>query len=160
MIELFHIFSCFFSPWPRLLPRPISSTLQNPSTGSLSDDHLHSHPSIDTGKRSTCSSVLTSGSHFEQHGHAYHGGRGAYPGTRHEICEDWVRIKEWYHAFWGVLIDLIIGFLGLIIKSFDNQTERWTWLSNPLIIKLFEMLDDNHDYFVYKRFTHKSNKSD
>jgi len=29
-----------------------------------------------------------------------------------------------------------------------------------LIIKLFEMLDDNHDYFVYKTFTHKSNKPD
>ncbi len=27
-------------------------------------------------------------------------------------------------AFW-VLIDLIVGFLGLIIKAFDNQTEIW-----------------------------------
>jgi hypothetical protein len=28
-------------------------------------------------------------------------------------------------SFFGVLIDLIIGFLGLIIKAFDNQTEIW-----------------------------------
>jgi hypothetical protein len=64
--------------------------------------------------------------------------------------------KAWYQAFFWVLIDLIIGFLGLIIKEFDNQTEIWAWLSSPLIIKLFEMLDDNHDYFVYKTFTHKA----
>jgi hypothetical protein len=31
--------------------------------------------------------------------------------------------KEWYQVFFWVLIDLIIGFLGLIIKAFDNQTE-------------------------------------
>ncbi len=68
--------------------------------------------------------------------------------------------KEWYQAFIWVLIDLIIGFLGLIIKAFDNQTEIWGWLSSPLIIKRFEILDDNHDYFVYKTFTHKSNKPD
>ena len=47
-----------------------------------------------------------------------------------------------------VLIDVIIGFLGLFIKDFDNQTESWACLSSPLIIKLFEILDDNHDYFV------------
>ncbi len=64
--------------------------------------------------------------------------------------------KAWYQVFFWVLIDLIIGFLGLIIKEFDNQTENWAWLSSPLIIKLFEMLDDNHDYFVYKTFTHES----
>jgi hypothetical protein len=68
--------------------------------------------------------------------------------------------KEWYQAFWGVLIDLIIGFLGLIINAFDNQTKSWAWLSSPLIIKLFVILDDNHDYFVYKTFTHTSNKPD
>jgi hypothetical protein len=28
-----------------------------------------------------------------------------------------------YHRFLPTLIDLIIGFLGLIIKTFDNQTE-------------------------------------
>jgi hypothetical protein len=28
-------------------------------------------------------------------------------------------------SFFWVLIDLIIGFLGLIIKAFDNQTEIW-----------------------------------
>ena len=67
--------------------------------------------------------------------------------------------KEWYQAFFGVMIDLIIGFLGLMIKALDNQTEIWAWLSNPLIIKLFEMLDDNHDYFVYKTFTHKSKQT-
>jgi hypothetical protein len=33
--------------------------------------------------------------------------------------------KAAYQAFLGVLIDLIIGFLGLIIKAFDNQTEIW-----------------------------------
>ncbi len=68
--------------------------------------------------------------------------------------------KEWYQAFFWVLIDLIIGFFGLIIKVFDHQTEIWAWLSSPLIIKLCELLDDNHDYFVYKTFTHKSNKTD
>ncbi len=45
--------------------------------------------------------------------------------------------KSWYQAFFWVLIDLIIGFLTLIIKAFDNQTEIWDWLSSPLIIKLF-----------------------
>ncbi len=68
--------------------------------------------------------------------------------------------KGIYQIFWGVLIDLMFGFLGLMIKSFDIQTESWAWLSRPLIIKFFEMLDDNHDYFVYKTFTHKSNKTD
>jgi len=28
-------------------------------------------------------------------------------------------------SFFGVFIDLIIGFFVLIIKSFDNQTEIW-----------------------------------
>jgi hypothetical protein len=64
--------------------------------------------------------------------------------------------KAWYQDFFWVLIDLMIGFLGLIIKAFDNQTEIWAWLSSPLIIKLFEKLDDNHDYFVHKTFTHKA----
>ncbi len=73
------------------------------------------------------------------------------------ICLSPIHTKEWYQAFFWVLIDLIIGFLGLIIKAFDNQTEIWSWLSSPLIIKLFEILDDNHDYFVYKTFTHKPN---
>jgi hypothetical protein len=68
--------------------------------------------------------------------------------------------KEWYQAFLRVSIDLIIGFLDLIIKTFEYQTETWDWLSIPLIINLFEMIDDNHDYFVYKTFTHKSNKTD
>ena len=68
--------------------------------------------------------------------------------------------KNTYEAFFGVLIDLIIGFLVWIIKSFDSQTKNWVWLSDPVIIKLFEILDDNHDYFVYKTFTHKSNKPD
>jgi hypothetical protein len=36
-----------------------------------------------------------------------------------------VEVKDTYQAFWGVLIELIIGFLGLIIKAFDNQTESW-----------------------------------
>jgi hypothetical protein len=31
--------------------------------------------------------------------------------------------KSYYQAFLGVLIDLIVELLGLIIKSFDNQTE-------------------------------------
>jgi hypothetical protein len=33
--------------------------------------------------------------------------------------------EDKYKAFLGVLIDLIIGFLVLIIKAFDNQTESW-----------------------------------
>jgi hypothetical protein len=32
-------------------------------------------------------------------------------------------IKAYYQAFFWVLIDLIVELLGLIIKSFDNQTE-------------------------------------
>jgi hypothetical protein len=64
--------------------------------------------------------------------------------------------KAWYQGFFGVLIYLIIVFLGLIIKAFDNQTEIWAWLSSPLIIKLFETLDDKHVYVVYKTFTHKA----
>jgi hypothetical protein len=36
-----------------------------------------------------------------------------------------VRAPGRYQAFFWVLIDLIIGFLGLIIKAFDNQTEIW-----------------------------------
>ena len=34
--------------------------------------------------------------------------------------------KVTYQAFWGVLIDLIMEFLGLIIKPFDNQTKIWS----------------------------------
>jgi hypothetical protein len=60
-----------------------------------------------------------------------------------------------FFGYWLIWLCCIIGFLGLIIKTFDNQTESWAWLSSPLIIKLFEMLDDNHDYFVYKTFTYK-----
>ncbi len=60
----------------------------------------------------------------------------------------------------GGASDELIWFLVLIIRAFDNQTEIWSCLSSPLIIKLFEMLEDNHDYFVYKTFTLKSNKSD
>ena len=45
-------------------------------------------------------------------------------------------------GYWLIWLCCIIGFLGLIIKAFDNQTEIWAWLSSPLIIKLFEMLDD------------------
>ncbi len=63
-------------------------------------------------------------------------------------------------GYWLIWLYCIIGFLGLLIKAFDNQTESWAWLSSPLIIKLFEILDDNHDFFVYKTFTHKSNKAD
>ena len=36
------------------------------------------------------------------------------------------QLKEWCQAFWGVLIDLIIGFLGLITKAFENQTDGYT----------------------------------
>ena len=32
--------------------------------------------------------------------------------------------KAYYQAFFRVLIDLIVELLGLIIKPFDNQTER------------------------------------
>jgi hypothetical protein len=31
--------------------------------------------------------------------------------------------KDYYQAFFWVLIDLIVELLGLIIKPFDNQTE-------------------------------------
>jgi hypothetical protein len=34
-----------------------------------------------------------------------------------------VYYKDHYQAFWGVLIDLIVEFLVLIIKPFDNHTE-------------------------------------
>jgi hypothetical protein len=43
-------------------------------------------------------------------------------------CEIMVNISQGRNDikhFFGVLIDLIIGFLGLIIKAFDNQTEIW-----------------------------------
>jgi len=32
--------------------------------------------------------------------------------------------KDYYQAFFWVLIDLIVELLSLIIKPFDNQTER------------------------------------
>jgi hypothetical protein len=64
---------------------------------------------------------------------------------------------KFFFGYWLIWLCYIIGFLVLII---DNQTESWSWLSSPLIINLFEMLDDNHDYFVYKTFPHKSNKPD
>jgi len=50
----------------------------------------------------------------------------------------WVQRTK-LQAFLGVLIDLIIELLDLIIKSLDNQTEIWTWLSSPLIVKSFEI---------------------
>ena len=36
-------------------------------------------------------------------------------------CHDYTMLS----LIGGVLIDLIIGFLGLIIKAFDNPTESW-----------------------------------
>jgi hypothetical protein len=42
-------------------------------------------------------------------------------------------LKAYYQAFFWVLIDLIVELLGLIIKSFDNQTESWNPVSNDLI---------------------------
>ncbi len=77
-------------------------------------------------------------------------------GTRDRRCLSRTRndIKLFF-GYWLIWLCCIIGFLGLIIKAFDNQTESWSSLSSPLIIKLFEMLDDNYDYFVYKTFTHK-----
>ena len=39
--------------------------------------------------------------------------------------------KAYYQAFFWVLIDLIVELLGLIIKTFDNQTER-KWKNVPI----------------------------
>jgi hypothetical protein len=64
-------------------------------------------------------------------------------------------ISSFFLGYWLIWLCCIIGSLGLVIKAFDNHTESWAWLSSPLIIKLFEILDDDHDYFVYKTFTHK-----
>ena len=47
-----------------------------------------------------------------------------------------VSFKAYYHAFFWVLIDLIIGFLDLIINPFDNQTEIFREIR--LIIKPFD----------------------
>ena len=52
-----------------------------------------------------------------------------------------VGVKGTYQTFFSTLTDLIPGFLGLIIKVFDNQTESWSWLSKDLIIKFFEIFD-------------------
>jgi len=43
-------------------------------------------------------------------------------------------------SFFWVLIDLIVELLCLIIKPFDNQTERWNPVSNDLIIKSFDTI--------------------
>jgi hypothetical protein len=51
--------------------------------------------------------------------------------------------KDHYQAFFGVLIDLIVELLGLIIKPFDNQTERCNPVSNDLIIESFDISFDN-----------------
>jgi hypothetical protein len=48
--------------------------------------------------------------------------------------------KAHYQAFFWVLIDLIVELLDLIIKLFDNQTERWNPVSNDLIIKSFDTI--------------------
>jgi hypothetical protein len=50
--------------------------------------------------------------------------------------------------------------LGLIIKTLIIRERVTDWLWIPFMVKLFEILDDNHDYFVYKTFTHKSNYPD
>jgi hypothetical protein len=44
--------------------------------------------------------------------------------------------KDTYQGFFSTLIDLIIGFLVLIIKTFDNQTEIFRDLG--LIINPFD----------------------
>ena len=36
----------------------------------------------------------------------------------------------------------LLGSWAWLSKHLINQTESWAWLSSPLIIKLFEMLDD------------------
>ncbi len=48
--------------------------------------------------------------------------------------------KSYCQVFFWVLIDLIVELLGLIIKSFDNQTESWNPVSNDLIIKSFDTI--------------------
>ncbi len=40
--------------------------------------------------------------------------------------QEWTPARHDIKFFYWVLIDLIIGFLGLIIKAFDNQTEIWS----------------------------------
>ena len=54
-----------------------------------------------------------------------------------------IDVKVYYQVFFWVLIDLIVVFLGLIIKSFDNQTESRNPVSNDLIIKSFDISFDN-----------------
>ena len=37
--------------------------------------------------------------------------------------QELAHVKDYYQAFFWVLIDLIVELLGLIIKPFDNQAE-------------------------------------
>jgi hypothetical protein len=48
--------------------------------------------------------------------------------------------KAYYQDFFWVLIDLVVELLGLIIKTFDNQTESRNPVSNDLIIKSFDTI--------------------
>jgi hypothetical protein len=50
------------------------------------------------------------------------------------------QVKVHYKVFWGVLIDLIVELLGLIIKPFDNEKERFNSVSSDLIIKSFDTI--------------------
>ncbi len=80
-------------------------------------------------------------------------------GVLHGLKMEWrctnmteTRSKDTYQTFLWVLIDLIIGFLGLILKSFGNQTESWSWLWSPLIIRLFEILDWKSSHLIQGTF--------
>ena len=57
-------------------------------------------------------------------------------------------IKGHYQAFLGVLIDLIIGLLVLIIKTFDDQTEpeiHYQWFDYQVLWHLHLIISDSSD---------------
>ena len=90
---------------------------------------------ISTRKDKTCSDLggrlaFQSEVHARQVARRRETDRTSISRDRMRLEDDWTvvvlkKCKDTYQALFWVLIDLIIGFLGLIIKVFDNQTESW-----------------------------------
>ena len=78
-----------------------------------------SHASWMTTASSLCWTVMS-----VKNRHVLECGRGVLSVTKHQEQTLCGRHKGYYQAFWGILIDLIIELLTLMIKTFDNQTER------------------------------------
>jgi hypothetical protein len=83
------------------------------------------------------------------------GFKNRWSGVHTPVMTVTFKFKVYHQDFFWVLIDLIVEILGLILKSFDNQTESWNPVSNDLIIRSFDKLIDNQREWHVITFTER-----